>query len=229
MGLMVKEINMEVKQTSCKQCGICCTKGGAALHSDDINLIKKGHIPLKNLVTIRKGEFAFNPVADKVQATGKEIVKLRGKGGEWTCCYYDPKSKGCTIYDNRPMACSILKCWDPVESLALVETDLLSRLELVDDDQSLTELIEEYERICPLLDYENLLKNLQERADTIITDLEELVNRDLQFRNRVVATSPKILEAEMFLFGRPLFQILQPFGILVKQHGNRLQLQKKKK
>ena len=217
-----------MKQTSCRQCGICCTKGGAALHSDDIYLIKKGHIPLKKLVTIRKGEFAFNPVTDKVQPTGKEIVKLRGKGGEWTCCYYDPESKGCTIYDNRPMACSVLKCWDPAETLALVETDLLTRLEIVAEEQSLTDLIEEYERTCPLPDCENLLKNLQDSADTIIMDLEELVNRDLQFRNRVVATSPEILEEEMFLFGRPLFQIVQPFGIHVRQYGNRLQLQTKR-
>jgi Fe-S-cluster containining protein len=112
---------MVTKQTSCKQCGVCCIKGGATLHSVDIALLNNGLVPRKDLVTIRKGEFAYNPVTNCVQATKAEIVKLRGTGKEWICCYYDPKAQGCTIYDNRPMACGVLKCWDPEGSLALVE------------------------------------------------------------------------------------------------------------
>ncbi len=115
---------MATKQTSCKQCGICCTKGGPALHSADLDLFRQGLIPYSDLITIRKGEFAYNPVTERLQATQNEIVKLKGSGGEWTCCYYDSKSKGCTIYDNRPMACGVLQCWNPEASLALVEKDL---------------------------------------------------------------------------------------------------------
>ncbi len=219
---------MLTKQTSCRQCGICCTKGGPAFHSADIALIQKSHIPLKDLITIRKGEFAYNPVPDKVQATGTEIVKLRGKGGEWTCCYYDPDSKGCTIYNNRPIACSALKCWAPEESLSLVETDLLSRLEIVADDVLLMDLIQEYERVCPLPEFRNISRDLLDKAEIIIADLEDLVNRDLEFRNRVVEQSATLLADEMFLFGRPLFQILQSFGMFATQHGDRLHLQHKR-
>ena len=218
---------MDTKQTSCKQCGICCTKGGAALHSTDIALINKDHILRKDLVTIRKGEFAYNPVADRVQATKAEIVKLRGTGREWTCCYYDPMSRGCTIYDNRPMACGVLKCWDPEESLSLVETDLLGRIEILGQNELLKGLIAEYERACPVPDFTSLPDAFLENPDPIIASLEDAVNRDLQFRDRVVTKSKQILEEEMFLFGRPLFQLLQPFGILVMQSGNRLLLQYK--
>ncbi|MBL4902455.1 MAG: YkgJ family cysteine cluster protein [Desulfocapsa sp.] len=213
---------MDIQQTSCKQCGVCCTKGGAALHSVDIALLNKGLIPRKDLVTIRKGEFAYNPVTNRVQATKAEIIKLRGTGKEWVCCYYDPKTRGCTIYDNRPMACGVLKCWEPEESLSLVERDLLSRYEIVSQEDTLKNLVTEYDLANPLPDCTELTVKLLENSEEMIAILEDAVNCDLQFRDKVVTRSIQILEEEMFLFGRPLFQLLQPFGLLVMQSGNRL-------
>ena len=219
---------MAIQQTSCKQCGICCTKGGPALHSDDLDLFKKGLIPYSDLITIRKGEFAYNPVTKKLQATQKEIVKLKGSGGEWTCCYYDPQSRGCKIYEYRPMACGVLQCWNPEASLALVEKDLLSSLQIVAVDQSLMELISEYELECPLPNFENFASDLLEDPKILISGLENLMNCDIDFRNGAIARLPAVLQDEMFLFGRPLFQMLQSFGLLVSQKGNRLYLKIKK-
>ena len=217
------------KQTACRQCGICCTKGGAALHSGDLSLLHLKKIPRKDLITIRKGEFAYNPVTDKVQATKHEIVKLRGTGREWTCCYYDVNSHGCTVYDHRPLACRALKCWDPEDSLALVESDLLTRFDILEQDAFLPGLITEYETACPLPDFTFLSQNIKKLDDSSLVALEHSVNLDLEFRNRVVQESPLVLQEEMFLFGRPLFQLLQDFGILVSQSGNRLYLQIQKK
>ncbi len=219
---------MDKKQTSCKQCGICCTKGGAALHNSDLTLVDQGLIPRKNLVTIRKGEFAYSPVTQRVEATEREIVKLKGTGREWTCCYYDPSLRGCTIYDNRPVACGVLKCWEPKESLALVGKDLLSRMEIVRHDELLKELITEYEHICLLPDFKSLSETMLKSPKEIIADLEVLINRDIRFRDRVVAQSVKILEEELFLFGRPVFQLLQPFGLVPMQSGNKLFLKVQK-
>ncbi len=213
------------RQTSCKQCGICCSKGGAALHSEDLLLVQQGLIPRQNLITIRKGEFAHNPITDKVQVTQAEIVKLRGTGREWTCCYYDPDSTGCTIYENRPLACRILKCWDPGESLALVETDLLSRLDILEGDESLQELVSKHESSCPLPDFTLLAKALTEEQANVVAELEVLVNADLTFRNQAVESSELVLNEELFLFGRPLFQVLQSFGLQVFQSRNCLRLQ----
>ena len=213
------------RQTSCKQCGICCSKGGAALHRKDLLLVQQGLIPRQDLITIRKGEFAHNPITDKVQVTKAEIVKLRGTGGEWTCCYYDPDSKGCTIYENRPLACRTLKCWDPEESLALVETDLLSRLDILEGDESLQELVRKHESSCPLPDFALLVKALEKEQANVLAELELLVNADLSFRNQAVESSELVLNEELFLFGRPLFQVLQSFGLQVFQSGNCLRLQ----
>lgn len=211
-------------QTSCKQCGICCTKGGAALHSKDLSLVRSQKILCKDLITIRKGEFAYNPTTEKVQATKQEIVKLRGTGHEWTCCYYDTHSHGCSIYSHRPHACRVLKCWQPEDSLALVEHDLLSRFDILKQETSLQKLISEHEQTCPLPDFISFPQKNSPQREKLLVCLEDAVNLDLDFRNKVVQESTRILEEEMFLFGRPLFQLLQPFGLLAYQSGNRLRL-----
>lgn len=221
---MVEKMNTNSTQTSCKQCGICCTNGGAALHLEDISLLQQGLIPLRDLITIRKGEFAHNPVSGKVQATNAEIVKLRGTGREWTCCYFDPATKGCTIYDNRPLACGTLKCWDPTDSLKLVETDLLSRLDILRRNDLFQNMVREYEECCPLPDFTTLAAKLVNTPQETIIILEKFVNRDLEFRSRAVAQSDTILQEEMFLFGRPLFQLLQSFDLDYMQTGTGLSL-----
>lgn len=217
-----------VRQTSCKQCGICCTKGGAALHGEDLFLLREGLIPRQDLITIRKGEFAHNPRTDRVQPTKVEIVKLRGTGTEWTCCYYDPLTRGCSIYEKRPLACKTLKCWDPEESLALVETDLLSRLDILEEDEPLQELVRAHNSTCSLPDFVSLSRALEEDTEQTVADLEASVNTDLSFRNKAVEDSEVVLREELFLLGRPLFQLLQPFGLHVFQEGNCLRLQWKR-
>jgi Fe-S-cluster containining protein len=217
------------QQTACKQCGICCTKGGAALHGTDLQILRKKLIPRSDLITLRKGEFAHNPVSDKVQATTTEIVKLRGAGGEWICCYYDPTTCGCTIYANRPLACRTLKCWDPDESLALVETDLLSRMDILEGEKILKELVIQYEKSHPLPDFNVLSLDIRRQPEKCIAALEEQVNADIAFRDRAVQDSTTVSQEELFLFGRPLFQLLHPFGFTVFQSGTVLRLQWKRK
>ena len=217
------------QQTACKQCGICCTKGGAALHGPDLSILRRNLIPRKDLITLRKGEFAHNPVTNKVQATTAEIVKLRGTGGEWTCCYYDPKTCGCNIYANRPLACRTLKCWDPEESLALVESDLLSRFDILEGEKELQELVDRYEEVCPLPDFNALALSVRRDPEKCIAELEMQVNADIEFRDHAVKDSTMVLEEELFLFGRPMFQLLQPFGFAVFQSGKLLRMQWKGK
>lgn len=192
-------------------------------------MLHYGKIPRKDLITIRKGEFAYNPLTEKVQATKNEIVKLCGIGREWTCCYFDVQSRGCTIYDDRPLACRALKCWEPEASLNLVESDLLSRFDILEHDLFLQDLVTKYEADISLPDFDQLSRKLLKQDNNSFTDLEKLINQDLEFRNRAVQQSSVILQEEMFLFGRPVFQLLQSFGLLVIQSGNRLRLQTQEK
>jgi Fe-S-cluster containining protein len=209
-------------QTSCKQCGTCCTKGGAALHSEDLILVQNGKVLRSDCITLRKGEFAHNPVTGKIEAIPGEIIKLRGTGGEWACCYLNSSDMSCGIYKNRPLACRTLKCWDPEESLKLAGRDLLSREMILQNEKQLIKKVMEYEQEFLLPDFTMLSQNLKTDKEKMVRMLETMVNRDLAFRDKQVQQSSPVAKEELFLFGRPLFQLLQPFGLTVFQKGERL-------
>ena len=223
-------MNMKFKQMECLRCGICCQKGGPALHGQDLALVRDGQLPLGDLITIRRGELAYNPLSDRIEPVLQELVKIRGTGQEWCCCYYDPTSKGCSIYRNRPMACGVLKCWQPDETMALVGQDLLSRLDILEEGDSLRSLVQEYERLCPCPDMGEVKKSLAVLDESALRSLEMQVNTDLAFRDQVVRELNLSLTEELFHFGRPLFQLLQTLGVVVAEssQGLRLTIRKKK-
>jgi Fe-S-cluster containining protein len=214
-------------QKTCKKCGNCCRKGGPALHGQDLPLIKSGKIPMSALITIRKGELAFNPVTGLLQPVGVELVKIIGAGRQWDCCYYDGTT-GCTIYDHRPHACRLLKCWDTDEVLALVEKDTLSRFDILAADDPLVPVIKEHERICPCEDLWEIREKLGRLSDAKKKELEKKVREEIRFRMRIVADYQLSLSKELFCFGRPFFQLLKALGVGVSESGTGIVLRWKK-
>jgi Fe-S-cluster containining protein len=210
---------------TCRRCGSCCLQGGPALHRADLALIENGIIPLERLITIRKGELADNPVAGGVRATRVELVKIAGSGRDWRCCYYDEAARGCRIYGQRPQACAVLQCWDTAAILAMVETDVLSRLDIVAVDDPLRPLIMAHERECPCPDLEWLGREIALLAEGERVALQDLAARDLAFRDRVVRQLGLSLGLELFAFVRPIFQLLQPLGVRVGRTAGGLVLQ----
>jgi len=203
-------------QISCRKCGNCCRQGGPSLHEHDLSLVRTGKIPISGLITIRKGELTDNPLAGGIHPAGVELVKIAGTGREWDCCYYDLK-KGCTIYSYRPLACVLLKCWDTEEILSIVEKETLGRLDILSTDDPLVPVIEEHERICPLPDFMGIRGKRGRLSGSQERELEKLVRNDLRFRTRVIRDYDLKLSEELFYFGRPLFQLLQPLGVLVSE------------
>ena len=211
-------------QNTCLRCGACCLEGGPALHRQDLQHLRSGRIPLNHLVTIRKGELAHNPKSDRVQATRNELVKIGGKGGDWRCRYFEEKGKGCGIYQHRPQACVVLKCWDTGEILDLVERDVLSRLDILPDNHPLVPMIVEHERVCPCPDLEGMAGSLANLDLDARAKIEILVRFDLDFRTKVVKGHGLALAEELFFFGRPLFQLLQQLGVRVSETPSGLSL-----
>ncbi len=203
---------MGAKQTSCNRCGECCMEGGPALHSKDLVLINSGKIPTSNLITIRKGELVFNPQVNKLQPAKTELLKIKGKGRDWVCHYYNEPQKGCGIYELRPVACEILKCWDTDKILDIIEKDTLSRFDIVDKESPLYDVMKEHEQLCPCPDFEYIAEKRADISDDLKNALEKRVRHDLNFRARQVKAYQLQLADELFYFGRPLFQLLQPFG-----------------
>lgn len=186
------------------------------MHIQDLELIQSGKIPISSLITIRKGELVHNPLAGKIQPVSVELVKIVGTGRHWDCCYYD-ENKGCTVYDDRPYACRALKCWDTTEILDLVEKDTLSRLDILDKDDPLIPVIIEHERLCPCGDLRFIRDNWGRMSPIQRNELEKRVRSDLRFRTRVIGDFELKLSEELFYFGRPLFQLLEPLGIRISE------------
>jgi Fe-S-cluster containining protein len=207
---------MTTDQVTCKKCGNCCKKGGPALHIQDLELIRSGKIPISSLITIRKGELVHNPLAGKIQPVSVELVKIVGTGRLWDCCYYNEDS-GCTVYSDRPHACRILKCWDTTEILHLVEKDTLSRMDILNADDPLIPVIMEHERLCPCDDLRFIQDNFGRLTTQYKNEVEKRVRSDLRFRTRVTGDFQLKVSEELFYFGRPLFQLLEPLGIRISE------------
>lgn len=183
------------------------------MHGSDLELIRSGKIPYSALITLRKGELADDPVQEQVVPLKQELIKLKGTGREWDCCYFDKASDGCTIYEYRPVSCRVLKCWDPADLLDMVNKDTLSRLDILEEDNPLSGLIVEHDRLFPFPHPSSLAEAAAAKDSEKRRGIQKLVNGDLRFRDRVVKEFSLKLSEELFYFGRPLFQLLQPFGI----------------
>lgn len=210
-------------QEGCEGCGKCCRQGGPALHREDLDLVRSGKIPTTSLITIRKGELAHNPLTGSVQPVAVELVKITGTGRQWDCRYHDV-SKGCTIYQYRPLACRALKCWDTEEVLALVEKDTLSRMDILPVDHFVLPAIREQERICPCHGLQEIHSKRHELSAELKDELEKMAGDEMRLRVQAVAEYHLQLSDELFFFGRPFFQLLQALGVRVSESSSGIRL-----
>lgn len=211
-------------QIVCKQCGTCCERGGPALHLQDVLLVKNGRLPFESIITIRRGEFVHDPVTESIKPSKTELLKISGSNGTWTCLFYDKDKRGCSIYDNRPLACKTLKCWDTREILKLSGRNLLSRLDLVGVETELGKRLVDHETFFPFPDIKALLGPLQRISTKALKKLEKTVNKDLDHRAESVGEFHLSVPEELFYFGRPIFQLLEPFGFTVREAGAGIKL-----
>lgn len=207
----------------CQRCGTCCESGGPALHQEDLELVQSGKLPLRDLYTIRKGEMAHDNVKGTLAPVAAELIKIKGAGQAWTCCYYDAESKGCSIYANRPLECRVLNCRNTAAIEALYDQGRLTRKDLLDSVPELWDLVEAHEQKCNYPDLANLAARLREEQDRSATDkLVKMVSYDAHLRALIIEKGrpdPSLLD---FLFGRPLSDTLPGFGLKITHSGNKL-------
>ncbi len=214
------------EKQSCDRCGACCLQGGPALHGQDISLIRDGRLACHHLVTIRKGELAYAPFSESPAPVAGEFLKLQGKQGSWCCLFYDEQGMACTIYENRPMACGLFDCTAPEPILAVAGKDLLTRFDCMQSDDPLLPLVRRHEREFPCPDMEMIADGLNSPADrpSLLAYLTPLINGELAFRQQLTARGSISIAVEMFYFGRPLFQLLLPLGVGIRETPTGVQL-----
>ena len=208
--------------TECQRCGTCCESGGPALHQEDLELVQSGKLPLNDLYTIRKGEMARDNVKGTLQPVTAEMIKIKGTGSAWTCCYYEAESKGCGIYTDRPIECRVLNCRDTAAIEAIYDQGRLTRKNLLESIPELWDLVEEHERMCNYGDLAELAAGLKEGTDRSADSLLKMVSYDSHLRALITEKGrpdPALLD---FLFGRPLADTLPGFGLKVTHNGSKL-------
>jgi Fe-S-cluster containining protein len=200
---------------TCKRCGTCCQQGGPALHGPDVELLQAGLLNLDDLITVRRGELAFQPLADRPEPVLNEFLKMKGQNGTWCCAFYDQTTKGCLRYAHRPMACGLLDCTNTGPLLAIAGQNLLTRFDCITPDDPMLLLVHEHERLCPCPDLATINQDLNQGDNpaNLLAELEAAVHSDLAFRSPVAADFQLSLDRELFYFGRPLFQLLVPLGV----------------
>jgi Fe-S-cluster containining protein len=210
-------------KTECDRCGTCCLKGGPALHYDDRALLERNLLLPAHLITIRRGEPVRSLAAVNASPAPAEIVKIKGKGSEWTCLFFHEEKSSCAIYQHRPLECSLLKCWDTGDLEKMAAENLLSRLDILASDDPILPFIQIHTQECSL---ENLAQLLgaavgKKTGQQAVADLTEMVNIDLNIRARAYERFRFSLELELFFFGRPLFKILDQFSIRTHEANGR--------
>ena len=206
----------------CQRCGVCCEKGGPSLHLKDRHLVDSGRIPARRLFTIRRGELARDNVKGTLIPLTAEIIKIKGQSGRWTCQFYDSQTRGCGIYDHRPVECRALNCRDTRRIANIYDTDRLTRQDLLSGVRGLWELVEDHEQHCS---YEGLDARIREgmshgprlKGEAAIL---EILRFDAHIRQLAVEKGGLDSRMLEFIFGRPLADTIRMFGVKpVKQNG----------
>ncbi len=172
--------------------------------------MESGLIHTRDLYTIRRGELVHDPIQGRVVTARREIIKIKGRGGRWTCICFDPAAGTCRIYTERPLECRLLACWNTRPIERAYTRGRLVRRDLVGSIAGLWEAVAEHERRCDVYRLRRLLAPAPAAAAARrLHTAAEIVHYDAELRRRVVARTG--LEEEMldFLFGRPLSRVLR--------------------
>lgn len=192
-------------------------KGGPVLHNDDKKILLSRHAGYQHLITIRKDELALNPVKNRIEPSEMELIKVKGRGKDWSCCFYDEKESACKIYEHRFLECRLLKCWDISDLISIIGKDTLVRRDIINHDDPILLIIEIHERECPYSQINKLIYALREEKDKskIFAKLNDFINKDIAIRSYALSELGLKPEFESFIFGRRLFDILSACGISV--------------
>jgi Fe-S-cluster containining protein len=206
-------------KTECDRCGTCCEQGGPTLHTQDRDLLSSGIIDFADLVTIRQGEMVVQPDTGLPDTTEFELLKFQGQAGQWRCRFYDQDRRSCNIYEHRPQACRLMKCWDTDEVLQIAGAKLLNRFDLINADDPLLPLVRLHDQQCALPDMVEVAVQLGKAGQLARTlaGLKELVEKDLMFRTIAIDQFQLTVGRELFYLGRPFFQLLAPMGVYVNE------------
>lgn len=188
----------------------------------DHELVESGKIPLKCLFTIRQGEPAYDNVRGFISPAATDIIKIKGAAeNDATCCFLDQEQVECRIYDNRPIECRKLTCWDTRAVTAIYEKERLTRDHLLSRLPGLYDLVAEHQERCGYAHVARYAKLIHKEncPPNMIEELLAIIRYDQSLRQVTVERTrldPGLLE---FLFGRPMSETIRLYKIKLVSNG----------
>jgi len=221
----LSKIKQDTAIKECIRCGTCCKKGGPSFHLEDKILIEKGSIPSKYLYTIREGELSYDNVKERLLPASSDIIKIKGKKDSLTCIFFNEQENECTIYDNRPLECRVLKCWDTREIEKIYSKNRLTRKDLISTIDGLWDLIENHQTQCSHDNLKLFIDILNKyNKNEALKGILDIIEFDARMRELVIEKGSIDLEMTDFLFGRPITETIRMYGFKIKKQNDNYRL-----
>ena len=196
----------------CLRCGECCLKGSPTLYADDLGILRQGIIKRTELITLRHGEIGFSNVTNDLVLLTEERVKVKEKPGSRQCLFLNPGDKGCRIYEDRPLQCRVMECWNPDDYQSLDSHRFLSRKELLSPDDPIIPVIEAHEKRCAIPKLQEALSSINKGRASAQEEALDVILYDQHLRRLLEEQKGIGPENQVFLFGRPLKDLIPSFG-----------------
>jgi Fe-S-cluster containining protein len=188
-------------------------------------LIEKGIILSKYLYTIREHELCYDNVKDSILPAASDIIKIKAQKDSLACIFFNEKKNECMVYDNRPLECRALKCWDTREIEKIYSKNRLTRKDLLSNVEGLWGLVEDHQKRCSyeaLTLFIDILK--KEKKDKALKGILDIIEYDAQIRELVVQKGGLDPEMTDFIFGRAITETIRIYGFKIKKQDDNYRL-----
>jgi Fe-S-cluster containining protein len=150
-----------------------------------------------------------------------DIIKIKGQEESWTCIFFNEKESACTIYDNRPLECRALKCWDTGEIEKIYSKNRLTRKDLLSNIEGLWDLVEDHQNRCSYEKLNLLLDILKKnKINKSLKSTLDIIEYDARIRELVVQKGGLDPEMTDFIFGRPITETIKIYGFKIKKQND---------
>jgi len=179
-------------------------------------MIESGKILLKHLFTLRRGEPAHDNLTREILPCATDIIKIKSRKESTACIFYDEQAMSCSIYENRPIECRVMKCWNTSEISSIYNRNRLTRYDIVGNVEGLWELVTDHQERCSfgsILAFADQIRESRRKNPVLEKEVRYRIQYDMEIRS--LARDKGNLDDGMmeFLFGRPIMDTMKSLGI----------------
>ena len=203
----------------CLRCGECCRRGSPSLYLEDLPMLRQGIIRRLDLLTLRAGEIGYSNIQEDLVLLDQEQVKVKEKPGSRECLFLDTGTGLCGIYENRPLQCRVMECWNPDLYDELKTQRYLTRRELLNPDDPLVPIIENHSKRCSLEDLHRALTRGQRGFADSLEEALDILFFDQHLRDYLEREQGIKAENQGFLIGRPVLDLIPSLGFRIEKDG----------